>query len=160
MLRTVGTHYLILNNNNIFDMKRFSFMLVFAAAVIFFACSKENGQESDGNVVRFVSEHPSQSKVTDTNFEVNDAIGVYITAAASDLQLGGNEMNNEKFIYNGSVWNSTRKMWWNEGLHNVYAYYPYIQSVNDVDNFTIRIRLLPMVSLADMRQVIFCGHHQ
>lgn len=79
--------------------------------------------------------------MTDTNFEVNDTIGVYITAADASLQLGGNEMNNEKFIYGGSTWNSTRKMYWNEGLHNVYAYYPYVRNVNDIEDFTFTVSL-------------------
>lgn len=126
------------------DMKMMKFMLAVAAVVAFSACTKDNiplVPEDEGNVIRFVSVHPSQTKVTDTNFEVNDTIGVYITAADASLQLGGNEMNNEKFIYDGSAWNATRKKYWDEGQHNVYAYYPYVKNVNDVEDFTFTVAL-------------------
>lgn len=115
-----------------------------AAVVGAAACENESEDffsSEDANVISFVSIHPSQTRVTDTNFEVNDTIGVYITAADASLQLGGNEMNNEKFIYGGSTWNSTRKMYWNEGLHNVYAYYPYVRNVNDIEDFTFTVSL-------------------
>lgn len=120
---------------------------MFAAAIIVAmnACSKVEhpvvDENADGKLVRFVSVHPSQTKVTDTNFEVKDEIGVYITASDSSLQLGGNEMNNERFIYDGQAWNPTRKVYWNEGRHNVYAYYPYSDAVNDVEDFTFTVAL-------------------
>lgn len=120
------------------------FLLMTAAVVGSAACENESEDvfsPEDANVISFVSIHPSQTRVTDTNFEVNDTIGVYITAADASLQLGGNEMNNEKFIYGGSTWNSTRKMYWNEGLHNVYAYYPYVRNVNDIEDFTFTVSL-------------------
>lgn len=125
-------------------MKMIKFMLVATMIMAMSSCSKDNSPvavEDEGNVVRFVSVHPAQTKVTDTNFEVNDTIGVYITAADASLQLGGNEMNNEKFIYNSSAWNSTRKMYWNDGLHNVYAYYPYTHAVDAIDDFTFTVSL-------------------
>lgn len=125
-------------------MKRMKFMFIAALVVALIACTKDNSPvvtEDEGNVIRFVSIHPAQTKVADTNFEVNDTIGVYITAADASLQLGGNEMNNEKFIYDGSAWNSIRKLYWNEGLHNVYAYYPYVKNVNDVENLTFKVSL-------------------
>ncbi len=124
-------------------MKMMKFMLATAAVVALSACSKDHvpAVTEEGNVIRFVAMHPSQTRVTDTNFEVNDTIGVYITASDAPLQLGGNEMNNEKFIYDGSSWNSSRKMYWNEGLHDVYAYYPYVKNINDVEDFTFVVSL-------------------
>ena len=125
-------------------MKIIKFMLMTAAVAALSACAKENvpaQSENEGNIIRFVSIHPSQTKVTDTNFEVNDRIGVYITAADAELQLGGNEVNNEKFTYDGTMWKPSRNIYWNEGRHNVYAYYPYAQAVNDVVDFTFRVAL-------------------
>ena len=119
------------------------FLLLVATMAALSACSKDHvpAVTEEGNVIRFVAMHPSQTRVTDTNFEVNDTIGVYITASDAPLQLGGNEMNNEKFIYDGSSWNSSRKMYWNEGLHDVYAYYPYVKNINDVEDFTFVVSL-------------------
>lgn len=124
-------------------MKMMNFLLLVATMAALSACSKDHvpAVTEEGNVIRFVAMHPSQTRVTDTNFEVNDTIGVYITASDASLQLGGNEMNNEKFIYDGSAWNSTRKMYWNEGQHNVYAYYPYVKDVNDIEDFTFTVSL-------------------
>jgi len=119
------------------------FLLLVATMAALSACSKDHvpAVTEEGNVIRFVAMHPSQTRVTDTNFEVNDTIGVYITASDAPIQLGGNEMNNEKFIYDGSSWNSSRKMYWNEGLHDVYAYYPYVKNINDVEDFTFVVSL-------------------
>lgn len=124
-------------------MKMMKFLLLVATMAALSACSKDHvpAVTEEGNVIRFVAMHPSQTRVTDTNFEVNDTIGVYITASDAPLQLGGNEMNNEKFIYDGSSWNSSRKMYWNEGLHDVYAYYPYVKNINDVEDFTFVVSL-------------------
>jgi len=125
------------------DMKMMKFLLLVATMAALSACSKDHvpAVTEEGNVIRFVAMHPSQTRVTDTNFEVNDTIGVYITASDAPIQLGGNEMNNEKFIYDGSSWNSSRKMYWNEGLHDVYAYYPYVKNINDVEDFTFVVSL-------------------
>jgi len=124
-------------------MKMMKFLLLVATMAALSACSKDHvpAVTEEGNVIRFVAMHPSQTRVTDTNFEVNDTIGVYITASDAPIQLGGNEMNNEKFIYDGSSWNSSRKMYWNEGLHDVYAYYPYVKNINDVEDFTFVVSL-------------------
>jgi hypothetical protein len=82
----------------------------------------------------------SMTRATETAFEANDSIGVYVTAADAALQLGGNEVNNELFVYNGTLWNSKRKVYWNEGLHNVYAYYPYSKQVNDVQDYSFSVQ--------------------
>ena len=63
-----------------------------------------------------------------------------MTAADAALQLGGNEVNNELFTYNGSAWTANRKVYWNEGKHNVYAYYPYSETVNDVENYSFSVQ--------------------
>lgn len=83
--------------------------------------------------------HPAQSCVTDTNFENKDKIGVYVVTAGNNLQIAGNVVNNGVFSYDGSAWTSERKWYWNEGKHDVYAYYPYGQTVNDTQNYTFTI---------------------
>lgn len=108
------------------------------------ACSNEDEQVlpiAEGEI-QLMFLHPSvQSRATDTSFENTDEIGVYVTATDSKLQLGGNEVNNEKFVFNGISWTSPRKVYWNEGKHNVYAYYPYTKTVNDVEDYQFRVQI-------------------
>lgn len=113
------------------------------AALAMTACNNEEEQmftPVEGEIqLQFI--HPSgQTRATDTSFENTDEIGVYVTAIDSKLQLGGNEVNNEKFVFNGTSWTSPRKVYWNEGKHNVYAYYPYTKTMNDVEDFKFSVQ--------------------
>lgn len=107
------------------------------------ACSNENEFENvylpDEGEIQLVMLHPNQTRATETSFEENDSIGVYVTAADAELQLAGNEVNNELFTYNGISWTSKRKVYWNTGVHNVYAFYPYSKFVNDVENHNFAV---------------------
>lgn len=119
--------------------------LIAAMAVALCACEKEKSGNvayvPDENEIQLNLIHPdAQTRVTDAGFESDDQIGVYVTASDAPLQLAGNEVNNELFTYNGSSWTSARKVYWNEGTHNVYAYYPYSSSVNDVVDYSFRVQ--------------------
>lgn len=112
-----------------------------AAAITLLAtgCSNDNEiVDPKGQIVELELIYPS-TRVTDTNFEAQDEIGVYMVAEGTDLQIGGNELNNELFSFNGSTWTSERDVYWNEGTHNIYAYYPYAKSVSDTDNYPFTI---------------------
>lgn len=105
------------------------------------SCSNNDNElivDPNGQVIRLDLIHPS-TRVTDTNFEAQDQIGVYMVAEDADLQVGGNELNNELFSYDGVAWASERKAYWNEGTHNIYAYYPYAKSINDTENYPFTI---------------------
>jgi len=82
----------------------------------------------------------SATRATDTQFESKDRIGVFVTAEGEALQIGGNEVNNELFIYNGTSWTGARKVYWNTGRHDVYAYYPYGATVNDIENYSFTVQ--------------------
>ena len=107
------------------------------------ACSNDEEQmltSNEGEIQLDLIHPASQTRVTDTKFEYNDEVGVYVTAADSKLQIGGNEVNNEKFVYNGTSWTSPRKVYWNKGNHNVYAYYPYSDSVGDIEDYKFSVQ--------------------
>lgn len=125
-------------------MKTFKFFLAAMAAVATTACNNEEEitayQPADGEI-QLQMVHPSgQTRATDTAFENTDQIGVYVTTADAALQLGGNVVNNELFTYNGTSWTSPRKAYWNAGKHNVYAYYPYSKTVNDVEDYKFSVQ--------------------
>ena len=119
---------------------------IFLAAmtmIVMAACNNDEEQvftPSEGEIqLQFV--HPSaQTRATDTSFENSDQIGVYVTTTDNALQLGGNAVNNELFTFNGTSWTSPRKVYWNGGQHNVYAYYPYSKTVNDVEDYQFDVQ--------------------
>ena len=126
---------------------RFMQMATLMAAMTFTACQNSDVDEVTGNVtgqdeivLDMIHPHGAATRATETAFENSDKVGVYVTAADAALQLGGNEVNNELFTYNGSVWTANRKVYWNEGKHNVYAYYPYSETVNDVENYSFSVQ--------------------
>jgi len=120
-------------------------LMALAAIATCTACSSdeenENRYKIEEGEIQLTMVHPGQqTRVTETAFEKNDSIGVFVTASNAALQLGGNEVNNEAFLYNGSSWTSARKVYWNKGTHNVYAYYPYTKTVNDVENYSFSVQ--------------------
>lgn len=124
-------------------MKSYNSLLLIGAAALFAACSNEDTPEAaaSSNEVAFICQYDDATRVTDTKFETNDAIGVYMTAKDTPLQIGGNELNNEKFSYSGSAWTAARKVYWDNGAHDVYAYYPYAAKVNDTEDYTFDLPL-------------------
>ena len=108
------------------------------------ACSSENEESQpriDEGEIQLEMVYPSAStRATDTRFEDKDRIGVFVTAEGETLQMGGNEVNNEQFTYNGTSWTSKRKVYWNTGKHDVYAYYPYGKSINDIENYSFSVQ--------------------
>ena len=125
-------------------MKKLFLMTV--GALMLASCGNEeetvmtNPVSQDGEM-QFVFVHPGETtRATDTSFENADKVGVFVTSADVALQIGGNEVNNELFTYNGSSWTSSRKVYWNNGQHDIYAYYPYAESVNDIENYSFEVQ--------------------
>ena len=115
-----------------------------AAAMVLAACNNDEVTEpkfvADEGEIQLDFIHPGNTRATDTHFEAKDCIGVYVTAEAEALQIGGNEVNNELFTYNGTSWTSKRKVYWNEGKHDVYAYFPYAKTINDIENYSFTVQ--------------------
>lgn len=101
------------------------------------ACAEDAGpqyKDAKSTPMTFVVEHPSMVRATDSNFEAGDRIGLYVSAANAPLEIGGNLVNNEALVYNGSQWTAARTLYWDEGTYNAYAYYPYIKDVSSVED--------------------------
>ena len=86
------------------------------------------------------------SRVANGAFEAEDKVGLYVTDYAdattpAPLQISGNRANNEAMTYDGAKWATERPIYWGEGKSDVYAYYPYIAEVEDVDNQPFSVAL-------------------
>ena len=112
-------------------------------ALAFTAC-QDNTVESDApiheNVMRFNLVGPDvQTKVSAGAFEAADQIGLYVTDYVNEttpmpLQISGNRATNSMVTFDGSAWTPDQTVYWGNGKSDVYAYYPYFETVTDVNN--------------------------
>lgn len=122
-------------------MKRNYIYMVSALVLGLVSCQQnELGSEMPTNdgVMRFDVATPL-TRVADGAFEAEDKVGIYVAdyidaTTPTPLQISGNRANNEGLIYDGTAWTPERTIYWGEGKSDVYAYYPYIAEVVDVDN--------------------------
>ena len=112
-------------------------------ALAFTAC-QDNIVEPESlvhdNIMRFNLVGPNvQTKVTNDAFEAADVIGLYVTDYVNEttpmpLQISGNRANNSLVTFDGSSWTPEQTIYWGRGKSDVYAYYPYFETVADVNN--------------------------
>lgn len=120
-------------------------LIITAGVMITTSCSQDEKSIPDAadngrNVMTFDAVHPSAAtRVTETAFEKGDGMGVYVTESGKLLQIGGNAVNNECFIFNGGSWEGKRTVYWNEGTFDVYAYYPYSKNVDDTEDYSFSV---------------------
>ncbi len=111
----------------------------FALAILgLVACSDESEtapryQDAKSTPMTFVVNHPG-TRATETAFEQNDKIGLFVAQADAPLEIGGNLVNNEALTYDGTNWAAARTLYWDDGTFNAYAYYPYIQGVSSIED--------------------------
>lgn len=92
------------------------------------------------NIMRFNLVGPSvQTKVSAGAFEAADQIGLYVTDYVNEntpmpLQISGNRANNMTVTYDGAAWTPEQTIYWGESKSDVYAYYPYISDIQDVES--------------------------
>ena len=72
-------------------------------------------------------------------FEADDRIGLFVTDYIEDatpmpLQISGNRATNVAATFDGIVWNPANTIYWGSGKSDVYAYYPYIENISEIDN--------------------------
>lgn len=90
--------------------------------------------------MKFDVTHPSQrTRVTDIDFEDGDRIGLFVAAQDVPLEIGGNLVNNEPLTCSGGVWSAQRTLYWDEGVFNAYAYYPYIGEVSSIEDLPFSV---------------------
>lgn len=82
----------------------------------------------------------AQTKVSNNAFEASDVIGIYVTDYADaqtpmPLQISGNRANNAQVTFDGATWTPTQTIFWDEAKSDVYAYYPYSETIEDVNEY-------------------------
>lgn len=122
-------------------MKKLSFSILAISLAAISACQKDAGiavtnlpQAMDFNVLS----PGAQTKASDGGFASGDRAGIFITDYADDstpmpLQISGNRANNLSIVCNGSFWAPAKTVYWGSSKSDVYAYYPYIDNVSDID---------------------------
>lgn len=130
-------------------MKRMTLYSIYAACLGLALCLAGCGQEEmteageqPADVMRFSLTHPDEgarTRVTETHFEKDDRIGLYVCTAEAPLEVGGNYVNNALLTFNGSAWHPERPIFWNNGSYDVYAYYPQVSPVTSVDELPFSV---------------------
>ena len=78
------------------------------------------------------------TRVSAETFEANDRIGLFVTDYIEDatpipLQISGNRATNVAATFDGTAWNTAKTVYWGSGKSDVYAYYPYIEKISEID---------------------------
>lgn len=98
-----------------------------------------SGTLGNCNVMTFSFNHPSATKATDSSFERGDKVGLFLTEAGTGLELAGNVVNNQALQFDGSSWEASRKLYWDNGTFDAFAYYPYMKSINSVSDLLFEV---------------------
>ena len=80
-----------------------------------------------------------QTKVANNAFEASDVIGLYVTDYVNEttpmpLQISGNHVNNMTLTFDDGAWTPEQTIYWGKGKSDIYAYYPYISEMQDVES--------------------------
>ncbi|MDO5489730.1 MAG: fimbrillin family protein [Bacteroidaceae bacterium] len=124
-------------------MKKILFLSTMAALIMSGCTQREEELAIPSDQMQFAVEYPN-TRATDTAFEPNDAMGVYVTQYDNDkavpLQISGNYANNVKSTYNGTKWENSPAIYWADGKFDVFAYYPYDKPAS-VDEYKFSVAL-------------------
>ena len=114
------------------------------AALLLASCDKAEEITVNDGSIRFVMQHPSATRATETSFEQGDKIGLYLTEYTGEtpapLQISGNWANNVAATLDGTDWVTAKKIFWSDNRMDVYGYYPYM-SLTSVDEQPFSIAL-------------------
>lgn len=112
-------------------------MLITTGAI---SCNENNPDpEASSKQMAFTFSHPDATKATESAFEQGDCLGLYIAESGKPLEISGNIINNEPLTFSGTTWESSRKLYWDNGVFNAYAYYPRIAKVESINDLQVEI---------------------
>lgn len=101
---------------------------------------EQSSDDASRTEMKFTFAHPSQSaRVTDTDFETGDKVGLFVAASGSPLEIAGNVVNNETLTYDGSSWRARHTLYWDAGTWAAYAYYPAVDEVTSTTDLPFSV---------------------
>lgn len=109
------------------------------------SCSEEpmqpdNNSINGKNKMEFLFNHPDATRATETSFEKDDVVGVFVNKSSKPLEIAGNVVNNERFQFNGNAWTTSRPLYWDPGTFNVTAYYPFVSDVLSISDLDFEVK--------------------
>lgn len=117
-------------------MKKVIFIAIFS--LLASCCNSDILENRDITELEVIANMAIHSRATLTSFEVGDKISLYAVEYENDqsvpLQISGNYINNEPLVYNGTRWESSRKLYWSNKYCDFYGIYPYqqLKSISEV----------------------------
>ena len=119
-------------------------LMAIALAIGISSCSddipeQDISEEAGKMKIEFSFSHPDATRATETSFESGDVVGVFLCESHLPLETGGNVLNNEKLRFNGSTWATSLPAYWDRGLYNVYAYYPYKNNIESISDLSFEV---------------------
>lgn len=124
-------------------------------------CNKNTGDEREEPEIP-IRISTSLTKVSGSEFERNDAIGIYVVNAVAagetswnsgTLQTNGNHLDNVRYTFDGSNWKSDTEHYWKDSVTpaDFYCYYPYNATVSSIEALEFSVPT-NQSALADFRK--------
>ena len=126
-------------------MKKVLFLTALAAFALVSCKESPIDPEATGDRLPISISPSAMTKVTDSSYETNDEVGLYVVnyngQSAGSLATTGNHVDNVRFTFNGNAWAPETEIFWkdNSTKADFYAYHPYTQEVADINalSFTV-----------------------
>lgn len=111
------------------------YIAIILAMTVIGGCSDDTTESSDKSAMpmTFTALYPGATRATETEFEDNDRIGVFVTNDNQALQPNGNYVNNEMLTLNDGNWETSQQLYWGNDTYNAYAYYPYTNNITSTE---------------------------
>ncbi len=123
-------------------MKKF-FLFSVALLMLFISCSKDSVNElptppPSAEIKQIpISISTLITRATDTNFERDDKVGIYVVnyngSTPGTLVSSGNHVNNMRFTYSGN-WTPDQEIYWKDDKTKAdfYSYYPHTANISNI----------------------------
>ncbi len=118
-------------------MKRLFYLLLPALAMV--GCMDDDTNTPNSDRLIPINISTSIMRATDTTFEMDDKVGIYVVNQPNVLVSSGNHVDNVGFTYSGN-WTPDKEVYWKDHTTKAdfYAYYPYGNPV-DVSAHTFEV---------------------